>query len=556
MRAGATDWLSANVRVIVDYTYITVIAEGSFIGNGRMSIDAEDALVGALHDHNPWWDDGANAFSLPARPKSDFYFLAQQDDSGSKFEEQPVLALVGRHGVGKTTLLHQFINHRIQNGDDPHRFLYLPFDADALYQLQSAAQLRRAVRYYESRILTESESDDPHFLILDDVHRIEHPSKPTVDGWGGPVTELLEETANRHAVVTASAGVQIERELQSIGMAPGEYGIQPVLPEKFRDYLFALYPNMEAEENRVSPTSLRTGENSLPTVLRTGDIEPFVAELRRKYQTVADVRRQVQSQVVDYLTMGGIITYDVEGTPASATELTSADYAALRENVRRALYREVPGFESIKTIADLERLCALAARDCAADPLQYQELVDLFDVDRRTIADSYLPALSELYLLTGITEYDNSRPRAVRLYLRDTGLVTALGGTDSTSVRGDLDREADLARVAAFDHTMRFAYTINVTQGRDIDPSVQYWRGSDGEVDFVFELDGTPVPLGLAYRPNQREESLAAIREFLTEYDSPVGILLTGDTVQQSEPIDNLGDGVVQLPYWLYLLLC
>ncbi|ESS10475.1 MAG: hypothetical protein A07HR60_02490 [uncultured archaeon A07HR60] len=38
-----------------------------------MSTDAGDALVRALHDHNPWWDDGANAFALPARPKSDFY---------------------------------------------------------------------------------------------------------------------------------------------------------------------------------------------------------------------------------------------------------------------------------------------------------------------------------------------------------------------------------------------------------------------------------------------------------------------------------------------------
>ncbi|ESS10481.1 MAG: hypothetical protein A07HR60_02496 [uncultured archaeon A07HR60] len=39
-----------------------------------MSTDDGDALVRALHDHNPWWDDGANAFALPARPKSNFIF--------------------------------------------------------------------------------------------------------------------------------------------------------------------------------------------------------------------------------------------------------------------------------------------------------------------------------------------------------------------------------------------------------------------------------------------------------------------------------------------------
>jgi len=43
---------------------------------------------------------------------------------------------------------------------------------------------------------------------------------------------------------------------------------------------------------------------------------------------------------------------------------------------------------------------------------------------------------------------------------------------------------------------MRFAYGINAIQGNDVTPSVQYWRGREGEVDFVFEVDGTPVPIG------------------------------------------------------------
>jgi Predicted ATPase (AAA+ superfamily) len=218
--------------------------------------------------------------------------------------------------------------------------------------------------------------------------------------------------------------------------------------------------------------------------------------------------------------------------------------------------RRYQGFESIQTIADLERLCALAARNGGAEPFRYQELVELFDVDRRTIADSYLPALAELYLLTGITEYDNSRPRSVRLYLRDTGLVTALADGDATAVRNDFDREADLARVAAFDHTMRFAYGMHVAVGDAASPSVQYWRGREGEVDFVFEIEGTPVPIGLAYQSGQQKAAIAALREFTDEYDAPVGLVLAGNTVGSQQPIEDLGDGIIQLPYWLYLLLC
>ena len=516
---------------------------------------AGDALVRALHGHNQWWEQGTEAFSLPHRQKSDFYHLVRPDASGSQFEEQQLLGLVGRQGVGKTTLLHQFIHHRIDAGWEPELFLYLPFDADPLYQLQSDRQLRRAVRYYESHILGRIDTDRPHFILLDDVHRIEHPNKPTIDRWGVPVAELLDKTPERYVAVTASAGAQVRRELESV-TEPIDYSVQPILPEKFRDHIFTVYPAFENEDTRASPTSLRAGENSLPAALRSHDIDPFIEEVRQKYDRVADVERRIQSRVVDYLAMGGTISYERDDIVESAAELTAEDYTRLRDAVRNALYQDVPGFESIQTIADLERLCALAARNRGVETFRYQDLVDLFDIDRRTIADRYLPTLGALYLLTGITEYDNSRPRSVKLYLRDTGLVTALTDSDATAVRSDFDREADLAHVAAFDHTMRFAYGINAAQGDDGMPSVEYWRGRDGELNFVFEVEDTPVPVGMAYRSREREDSLAAIREFKRRYDAPLGLLLAGDTVREGAPIEDLGDGIVELPYWLYLLLC
>ena len=520
-----------------------------------MVLDVGDRLVKALHEHNPWWERGTEAFSLPARQKSDFYHLARPGQSGSQFEDRPLLGIVGRRGAGKTTLLKQYIAHRIESGVEPERFLYLPFDADPLYQLRSDEQLRRAVRYYESRILGRTGGDGPHFVFLDDVHRIGHRNKPTIDGWGRPVTDLIDDSRERHVTVTASTTVQIERELDDVGLSPRRYDVQPVLPEKFRDYLFSLYPDLEEPDRRVSPTSVRTGDSSIPAVLDGTDPSALVTELREKYRRVSAAKSRVQSKVVDYLVMGGTISYDREGVVETADDLSEADYVRLRDDVRTVLYEEVPGFESIKTIADLERLCALAAHNSGAKPIRYQELVELFDVDRRTIADSYLPALAELYLLTAVTEYDNARPRSVQLYLRDTGLLTALADGSAQRALGDFDREVDLARVAGFDHTMRFAYGINAARGDTGEPSVQFWRGRNGEVDYVFEVGDRPVPVGLAYRP-PADDTLAAIREFLDSYDVPVGLLLTGDTVSTDRPITLRDDRVIQLPYWFYLLLC
>jgi predicted AAA+ superfamily ATPase len=447
----------------------------------------------------------------------------------------------------------QFVQHRLEHGTAPERFCYLPLDANPLYQLRSDEQLQQAVRYYESRVLTSLENPEPHFLLLDDVNRIEHPSKSSVEGWGTPVRDALE-TNGRHIVVTASARVQVERELARVGLNDA-FDTQLILPEKFRDYLFSLYPDLEVDDRRVSPTPIRRGEGSLPAALAAGDPGLLIETLRGERSKVSDDVRRIRSRIVDYLAMGGIVSYDADGAVADARSLGTEPYVALRKVVHDALYQDVPGFESVQTIADLERLCALAARLAAAEPIRYQRLVDLFDVDRRTITDSYLTALDELYLLTSVTEYDNQRPRSVRLYPRDPGLVTALTSGGPERVLDDFEREAAHARIAAFDHTMRFAYGIEAANGRHIDADVRFWRGRSGEVDFVFEVDGTPVPIALAYRPPM-DDAVATIEAFCDTYEVPFGFVLAGDTVPGTTGVSQHSERVVRVPYWLYLLLC
>lgn len=524
-----------------------------------MPEEFNNALLDAIRSHNPWWDDRFDTQELPTRERSDFYHLVRPEEPTTQFQDQPILGVVGRRGVGKTTLFKQFIAHELTSGTDPERFLYLPFDADPLYQLQSDTQLRQAIRYYESRILGRLNSTTPHFIIVDDAHHIEHPTKPDVDGWATPVTDALDgDIQGRHFIVTASAGVQIRRELDRVDIPPDSYDVQPILPEKFRDYIYSLYPGLEAEDRRVSPTSLRTGPNSLPAVVDGEPVNEFVEELNEKFHQVGDAAGQIQSQVVHYLAMGGVLAYDVDGALESAATLTATDYSRLWEDVRDALYQEVPGFETIQTIADLERLCALAARQSTGDAIQFQTLVDVLNVDRRTVRDSYLEALSTLYLVTPVYEYDNQRPRSVKLYLRDTGLATALAGGDPSRVLREFDREAELAELAAFDHTMRFAYNTQAVRGSREMPSVWYWNGGDGSVDFVFEIDDVPIPVGLAYTPGDQNGAEAAVAEFCEQYGSPVGLVLVGDTVRSGE-VDGVeydpGTGIITVPFWLYLLL-
>ncbi len=519
-----------------------------------MSLDAGDALVESLHTHNQWWDDGTDAFHLPAWRKSEFDALTQLYTPHKGHQSQRLLGLVGRQGIGKTTLLRQFIQHRIDAGDSTGQFLYLPFGADPLYQLQSDEQLARAIRYYESRVHARGVDSGPQFILLDDIHLIEHADKPTIDGWGTSVGRLLDDTPDRYIVLTASAEVQIERELAHTHIEDEQYRVQTVLPELFREYLFAVHPDLEQGGVDVNQNS--THESDLLTAMADGDTSMVASALQERYQKVAESERRFQSQVVEYLAIGGMLGYRHAGAIESARELTDDDYTQLRESVQAALYQDVPGVESVQTIADLERLCALAAQNRAATSFRYQELVELFDVDRRTIADSYLSVLAHLEILAGVTEYDNSRPRSVRLYPCDTGLIAALTDSNASSVRSNLHHESDLARVAAFNHTVRLTRKINAAQEHTASPSVQYWRGREGEVDFVFELDGTPIPIELAYRSRDYDVALETLAEFQDTYDAPVGFVVVGNTVRGDTAVQHINDRIVELPYWLYLLLC
>jgi hypothetical protein len=102
---------------------------------------------------------------------------------------------------------------------------------------------------------------------------------------------------------------------------------------------------------------------------------------------------------------------------------------------------------------------------------------------------------------------------------------------------------------------MRFAYGVNAIQGNDTEPTVGYWRAQRGTVDFVFEVGETPVPVALAYRPPV-DESAAALRAFVEEYETPFGLLIVGDTVRDRDGVELMDDAIVQVPYCLYLLLC
>jgi len=154
--------------------------------------------------------------------------------------------------------------------------------------------------------------------------------------------------------------------------------------------------------------------------------------------------------------------------------------------------------------------------------VRFDDLTEVLDVDRRTLRNKYLSALSQLHLLSAAQEYDNQRPRKLRFYLRDPGITNAFCRNNLNDVlRREPGLDEALAKAVAFDHTIRLSNKLNHPH----DPKrgvVKFWAGSKGTVDFVLKISGTPVPIlwshnrGLDELQMSRDTpDFAALQEFL-----------------------------------------
>jgi len=88
------------------------------------------------------------------------------------------------------------------------------------------------------------ENEAPQYIILDDVHRIEHPNK-SLEGWGEEVKSLLEGAEDRHVILTASAELQIERELKRVGFDADRYSVWSIFPKSSVTIFTVFFPELE-----------------------------------------------------------------------------------------------------------------------------------------------------------------------------------------------------------------------------------------------------------------------------------------------------------------------
>lgn len=526
---------------------------------GEIRNELETHLEESMREFNPWWGRGYDPEWEPAvQRKSDFYAFAP-----GRADER-IYGIAGPPSSGKTTLVHEFINSRIAAGQadedefswdgyGPNQFCYLPLDEDPVFGVRADEQVKAAVRAFESYRLGGS-VEEPHFIILEDIHTVTV-SDETERRWAPLLADLLAEAPGRRIILTAAAELQLRRPLITADcITDDEWTVEPVMPLKFRDYCGMRYPEM-GDQGHISPTGAR---RFLTAVCRDRDVTSGAEDdaVRQRYErygrptppdlgaafedfaeSVGDTS-PLRQGLLGYLTLGGQLSVQaaadsdatVEGHhPLAADALVdTALHEGLPELQRQAiedlrvsLYKQISSLESLQNLNNLERLAALVAQLSQARHLPYEFLEhDAFNIDRRTLRDAYFDVLDRLQLFSASAEYDNKRPRAIRPYLRDVGLVNAFADRDHATVTEDREARFDLLRTACFDHTVRLSYTICDER----DPKrgvVKYWRANrDGDtVDCLPKFYGVPVPITIA-GPNEVDRAHERVEAFLTQSEA------------------------------------
>ena len=196
---------------------------------------------------NPWWDRSFKAGGIEREG-----YIAELE---RRERTKDIVFVVGLRRVGKTTLMHQYIEHLIKRGNDPRRILYFSMDHPALAResiLDTLDAYRRAHGF---------KHDDRFTVIIDEAHLRE--------GFEQELKAIYDLGRVKVFATGSSSLSLVERGSNLIG----RQSFMEVFPFGFQEYLGIKRLKFRQSDShlmvRYAEDYVRSG--GLPEYLKTGD---------------------------------------------------------------------------------------------------------------------------------------------------------------------------------------------------------------------------------------------------------------------------------------------
>lgn len=488
-----------------------------------MIADEDADIIRTLYAHNPWWTTGEvpNAFTLDFK-RRDFYKLREE------LETREITGIVGARRVGKTTLIYQLVESILEEVK-PQRVLYLKVDDP--YLAVSQEKMKRIFDLYAIQVLRKPLEglEEKIYVMLDEIQVLED--------WELFLKRWFDLGYNIKFIVSGSSSPQIVQ--NSAESLVGRFHPQMVCPMKFLETV--RYDKRDVDGDRKYDHINWELREAFKTSIQREDPSIVFQAFREASLELAPEKDSILIRLQDYLLRGGYPEVVAINDRYRSTEI-------LRDYLSLTIYKDIVKTYRIRDPKSFESLFVVLASECSQRH-NYLNLSNELGIKRDTLRD-YLYYLTNSYLISESRFFSKNLRTQMRrdkkIYVNDTGLRNAvLGFIDDETLR-DPVQLGILTENTVADHCRRLKFNLESGAGS----SLNYWYSNKGhEVDLVLSLYQKPIPLEVKYRQDFSQSELRGIREFITKYHTKVNLVITQQTL-------NIEEDIIQVPLWLFLLLC
>jgi len=475
-------------------------------------------LDATIRDDNPWWR-GEKIFDLPPMRRWAFAPILESVKRGLT----PATVLRGPRRVGKTVLVKQVIAALLDEGINPKRLIWFPFDD--LPELKAVKMpVLELARWYSQNVLGKTLNQAAHdgehaFLFLDEVQNL--------PDWA-PQLKHLVDTQPVRVLVTGSSALRIEAGRDSLAGRISTFEMGPLLLREIAELRqFGQVPPM-LPPNGLAPLKDKS----------------FWKEIRAHGQMYAEKRRLAFAAFSD---RGAYPVCQAE--PDQPWE-KMADY--LNETIiRRAIQHDLRmGPRGLKRDEHLlEEVFRLACRYIGQSPSQALYLDEIRRALNANIGWqrvlAYLKFLDGTLLLRLIEPMElrlKRRRGASKLCLCDHTLRAAWLQERIPLTPEALEQAPHLSDLAGHIAESTAGYFLRSIISLDVAHFPE--RGAEPEVDYVLTVGEQRIPVEVKYRRRIEHKDTLGLRSFIEKahYNAPFGVLVTmlDDTVTDDPRIVSL----------------
>jgi predicted AAA+ superfamily ATPase len=464
-----------------------------------------ESLLNILYEYNPWWK--SRSFTVPQYRTGLYEQLIREKDSSE------IEVIYGPRQVGKTVLMKQVIEYLLGEARVPaHNIMYLSMDHTSLFTLCDEP-VKDVLDTFFKFILPPG--SDRAYIFLDEVQ--------VVSDWSNYLKQYYD--LQTHIKFYASGSSVSEIEKGSSESLIGRSRLRRVLQWSFADHLRY---HMQKENNDILPDPSHV-KNAL-----TGKDPKMLYEAFLQYrdELLRNVP-QLDHYLTDYIIKGGypgLFGVDMD----SARDI-------LMDRFMLTLHKDIMRTFAVRNIKGLESTVLRCAMQ-SGQLTDYHSFAKAVGIKYDTLM-VYLGYLSDVFMISESYFYsksDSTFAKGKKLYLRDHPTRNVLVGLLNTRLFEFGEEIGKTVETIVQDHASRLA---GAQTGR---PKSYYWKNKK-EVDIIIEPAFIPIPVEVKYRNDPGD--ISGVKEFMSEFGSPFGIVVTKSTLK-------LTDDILFIPLGLFLLIC